>query len=488
MSMKYMGALADPAVRVMVAGLATFIHLTTEPAQASFNPNCPNVPDRIEDTGCVDFVHISQLMKCHGSEIKSVDSLLERLPLQFRSQFALVFDSGSRQGADYTQPRILLYNRYTNLVMAVTGSPEQANGNTVELIQFTSPQFGSACTANYLAEPEPTRPKEAGFEFHTVEFANPKASVSALARIDHPKTLSSCVKCHRNPLSPNVSEYEIWPGFYGSGITFYGEIEQSKFREFIDQSASSGRYALLAERITDPRAKDAHPAIYRQGLTKEITDLSLLNMNSHAMSAIMIRSNMERIAERLESWKTRNLKLATALAPLIQGALLEGKCVNYDSFIPPAVRKRLKIRETFSAYRERAIATRTKDFDDRLDASRKLSGETDENGNPLLKKYQNPKTGEIEQSSRSGYVMKYIMGVDPEKFNISRYLDKTGSVYDDSSGSAFGNALLVNPVGKEANCETLAAASRASLLAYFKLGPKRKSEEPVIHPGLAAQI
>ena len=182
-----------------------------------------------------------------ASEPKSVEQFIALVPEEIRRSYALVPVSGDIQESSLANPRVLMFTATADLVVAFSGSPAQANGNTVEAIEYD----------NVLKR----------YDFHQFIFAD--------GRMTHVVNPRQCQTCHSENNLPLWAGYATWPGTYGSvnndfhTVTFDGmEWKQGKpeeglferdgrpelneFKEFSKRQASHPRYSLLLRPTQEP--------------------------------------------------------------------------------------------------------------------------------------------------------------------------------------------------------------------------------------------
>ncbi|MBY0470170.1 hypothetical protein K2X30_03310 [bacterium] len=166
-----------------------------------------------------------------AQNIQDVDTMLSILPLEYRTNYTLVYGSRSLQGASYQYPRAILFGGDGKLILAFNGHPSQRNYDKVEIIQFDD---GSDT-----------------FLFNEIKF-------SPGSRPEFRENPKSCTLCHRQELRPIWDTYAPWPGVYGSDddqIDFI-KAEQESFEKFKKAKPGMDRYRQLGElKATDPNSK-----------------------------------------------------------------------------------------------------------------------------------------------------------------------------------------------------------------------------------------
>jgi hypothetical protein len=188
--------------------------------------------------GSFNFESLRKLIE--DKNIKSIEALLTMLPEDIRSNYTLVYDSRSIQGASFSNPRAILYDKKSGLMIAFNGAPDQVGHNNLEVIQY--------------------RKDSRTFEFREIVFPDSQDS-SAKAEFSH-KNPQSCLACHGgDDPRPNWDPYSFWPGTYlglDDGLHGYQVGEKEGLEKFLSNANSHDRYRHLvglAEgyQLTSPR-------------------------------------------------------------------------------------------------------------------------------------------------------------------------------------------------------------------------------------------
>jgi len=155
-----------------------------------------------------------------------IESVLAALPEELRSNYTLVYASRSLQGANYDNPRTILFGRDARLIITFNGHPGQRNFDELEVLQFL----------------EHTK----DFELRSISF---KDKV-----IYSDKNPDTCLSCHGNSPRPIWASYDYevdgtnqWPGFYGSShdTPQKNAIEMEAFQRFKENAKTHPRYRHL---------------------------------------------------------------------------------------------------------------------------------------------------------------------------------------------------------------------------------------------------
>jgi len=124
------------------------------------------------------------------NQFSSVESLLAHLPASLRSRYVLVYKSRSLQEASFTEPRVVLFDKYAKAIVTFNGGTSYVGGaDTVETMRFDD--------------------QRNVFELREIEFVNGKAKLSET-------NPNLCLKCHGINPRPLWDDYSLWAGVYGS--------------------------------------------------------------------------------------------------------------------------------------------------------------------------------------------------------------------------------------------------------------------------------
>jgi hypothetical protein len=129
-----------------------------------------------------------------SGRVSSIDQLLPHLSPELRSSFLLAYQSRSTISASLTQPRVVLYSKSSNLVLAFTSSPDVKDGNRLEVIE--------------------RNPSDGELVFRKIEF--PRDGHSKPSIVARPKECMGCHQGAQGRMLYNWDEYPDWPGFFGN--------------------------------------------------------------------------------------------------------------------------------------------------------------------------------------------------------------------------------------------------------------------------------
>jgi hypothetical protein len=316
----------------------------------------------------------------------TIEQLLPNLPAEMRKNYVLMYHSNSRhRGASLAQPRIVMFNDNASMIIAVAGSADQVNGNSLEVIENVGPQ--------------------SKFTFHQIQF-----SKDGLTSANVNGDASSCVACHRQNPGPNWDNYPSWPGAYGSSALF-DNVERSGFTSFIESI----------------RAKDPKMARYRSLSMDENTSLELFESNNHIFSNYIGELNKQRIILAFKDAMRKNSKLRGLRVPM---AMLSAGCTQDASSIVPA-EYRSKLTETFKDYEARISAETIQHMVSDAKVSYQLaSGLAPSSDIGWQSGSETPYFNEVKPFLGIGYLMKYAMNLDPQDFSVSveAYVDHPSSI------------------------------------------------------------
>jgi hypothetical protein len=318
--------------------------------------------------------HFKELSKLIQSRhLTTIEQVIPNLPSELRHNFVLMYHSNSRhRGASFSQPRIIMFNASADMIIAAAGDADQENGNSLEVIENVGPK--------------------SQFTFHQIVFSKDgSAPVSG--------SNSSCMACHRANPSPNWDAYPSWPGVYGSQA-LQDSAERSGFKSFIEKVKS----------------KDPLVSRYQSLSIDDNTTLEYLASTNHTLANLTGYLNKQRIISAFQDALKKNPKFKKLK---ISMAMLSSGCTEDASSIVPE-EFRSKLTESFKDYQDRSIKTT---FDHALNDS-KVSYELAE-GHSVPQEInwavgtQTAFFDEVKPFVGIGYLMKYVMGIDPESFALS---------------------------------------------------------------------
>jgi hypothetical protein len=341
------------------------------------------------------YAEISAFLEGHPKA--SLEEFMAQLSPGLRERYQLVYESRSPNRSSLEWPRIILTNSDATLILGIPGNPEEARGNTIELIE--------------------TDPKTKVLRFREIVFRK-----DGIENNPAPKT---CVACHGNAKSefsrsgmrPIWDGYPDWPGVFGSShndMKFhapakYGaghypsfEFEEAAFAKLQAKSTADGRYGLLT------------------GL-REVSTAKLASMGTMLTEALLRRNLLnlaglyeERIQEAFLRSPEEYRKLRSEiLAYLANGALP-------DRISPEQVK-------AFETSMENAY---DREVDQKFDRFKKLVQTHGTASDRLLLTTSRPFFPEDRPALARGSAKRLlplaIAGVDPHGFAITRELNVGG--------------------------------------------------------------
>ena len=327
----------------------------------------------------ITYVKLVNFIKCN--HFTRIDQVLRGLPLRLRSRYVLVYKSHSRhKDATFDEPRIILEDEEAKIIIASAGNPKQINGDNLEVIENGSD--GSDSKFHVIVTPE-----QNGGE---IKYSD-----------DNPKMTESCVKCHRQHLSPNWESYPNWPGVYGSGGS--GLDEEDHYKAFVDK--------LKDEKLSDPQSLVLARYTALDGLVEGKVDIYELESRNHTFAQDIGMFNQTRLTKRITSDPSFE-KMQPALSAAAQG------CANLESFFPATYQSKFPI--SLAEYQEQVEADTLTHFRGELKTIADLTGDS----------YVDPVDWlfffDVKPFIPMGYVMKYAMGIDPDDYSVT----KDSSIYN----------------------------------------------------------
>lgn len=228
-----------------------------------------------------------------SQQLRSIDSVLPKLPPMMLSNYTLMYASGSLQGASFQNPRVILFGANARLTCAFNGDPSQAGYDTLECFQF--------------------RDADRKFDFRQIQFPTEQNGLSDVKFSAPNRTADgsiSCTSCHSTDPRPNWDQYNTWHGAYGSGddVLYENYNEVTTYASFVSARPNHPRYKWLIQGslATDPYLGDGNGPI-----TVDIGKEPNLRFSDS-----VCRLNAHRTARILESTLPRWQGLAFALSAL----------------------------------------------------------------------------------------------------------------------------------------------------------------------------
>jgi hypothetical protein len=127
-----------------------------------------------------------------NEDIRSIETLLPRLPLELRGGITFMHASRSLQEGSPANPRVLLFGETAELVLSFNGREDQLGYDELEVLEFNS--------------------KANRFFLRAIQFAR---NGGAKAVISQPNP-ARCTTCHGTDPRPLWDGYNFWRGAYGS--------------------------------------------------------------------------------------------------------------------------------------------------------------------------------------------------------------------------------------------------------------------------------
>lgn len=214
-----------------------------------------------------DFESLQQLL--HNQNIGSVEQLLAALPATQLSNYTLVFESRSLQGASFENPRAILFGADARFIVTFDGSPSQRGFRTVETMEF------DAASSEFRLR-ELLFPEQAGGSGQVeVSEVNPER----------------CARCHGTPARPVWDTFPLWPGVYGERYrASLSARERAGIKTFLARQPTHPRYRqlLYAQRFADtqtfrPSAVSQYSGTVREPPNAELT-LALTRLQSQSIA------------------------------------------------------------------------------------------------------------------------------------------------------------------------------------------------------------
>jgi hypothetical protein len=266
------------------------------------------------------FAALRQLIETR--DVRTVEGLIEALPVALRTHYSLVFASRSLQGASFAAPRAILFGDDATLVVTFNGDSTERGHDAVETMEFD--------------------PLNHQFLFREIIF--PTGGEGDKPRFSGPNP-ARCAACHGAPARPVWDSAPLWPGVYGeryrAGLS---AIEAAGLKTFLAQQQSHPRYRALlgAENLSH---RDTYVPTSRElynGVMPEPPNARL----SMLLATLNVRSIVSEIVRAPAARAHRYVLLAAA----------GGSCGPLAQFYPDAAA--LSMSHHYAAYEASADAPR----------------------------------------------------------------------------------------------------------------------------------
>ena len=306
------------------------------------------------------------------NKVSSIEKLLPLLPDTYRSKYALLFNSRSLHGANFKEPRVLLYGEDAKLIISFNGSSNQKGFEALETMEFD----------------------ETSKEFHFREILFPENSKTRSGPTFSQTNPEKCLKCHGNPPRPIWDTHPLWPGAYGERYhSPLSPSEKEGLASFLSQASTHPRYRQLAQIENFSNRETFYPSAQNRynGTSKQSPNEEL----SRLLSEMNFKKIINEIIKSSQFSSYRYAILGT----------LHKDCGELQEFIPEAMRTIfLKQYEDFS------IQTQ----------ERNQQQQSLKNGRAISLKYQKEnKAEETESLNAFRFLVEKGLGISTEQWTTA---------------------------------------------------------------------
>lgn len=178
--------------------------------------------------------------------VNTLEEAVSYLPENIRTHFTFIYAGHGLRGTSYAEPGALVFDP-DGTFFATFGSPHQALGNEIEIIQFDK--------------------ASKTFELYALDFPLER---NAQGEIIRPKVNpGQCLSCHGADPRLRWGEYDKWEGVYGnSRLDKLSGDELKYFKEFRARASETGPYQYLIFKDEfypyNEESKEAHVAFSRR--------------------------------------------------------------------------------------------------------------------------------------------------------------------------------------------------------------------------------
>lgn len=371
-----------------------------------------------------------------------VDQALALLPLDLLSNYALVFNSRSLQGASFTNPRAILFGSDARLIISFNGDATQKGYDALEVMEYQDEGHQ--------------------FVFREIEFPQGDAGEQRL-RISEPNP-HRCLFCHGAPPRPIWDTHPIWPGAYGERyLVPLGNSEAQGLKDFLGTRSSNSRYQYLrnVEVFGDPNTFAPNAKFLYSGTEVEPP-------NAH-LSRLLAGLNAEAMIQDIVSSPRFHLLRYAALASLAKD------CGDLSNYLPPSLA--LQVSAGFGEF---------------VEETRRVNREQQQV--KQLRVASNAYRGQdnaevVEDLAATRYVAEALLGVNTREWTLALEKD----TFDFTSPQSFAQELEVKLLGaiKQGDSDLQNMASYREVgqaHKYCKYLMKKSAESMIGWEGVNAQL
>lgn len=263
--------------------------------------------------------------------ITTIDDVLSRLPDDYKSRYALVYNTFSLQGATPENPRVISFGTDASFILAFNNDPTLEGYDNIETISFDHPK--------------------ARFIFREIHF--PGSSQKPVVSEENP---ALCLTCHRGDPRPNWDGYFLWPGTFGAeddGLFNLNSpakatdfpVERALFAKF---NPSVGRYSYLNSFL--------NPGPKPSSLPADFNDFTSEARHNLGLSTFLGEQNGERIARIIselplvDSYRYLFMAASVCLPPLAPATAVSFRDWNdLSTFVPDAAKNQFPLTQPQTA-------------------------------------------------------------------------------------------------------------------------------------------
>lgn len=225
-------------------GLFVFILIFFGTARAENSYLSQYTTDEKSDDG----INYEQLVQgIQQTQAQTLEQALDLIPSSFYQNYVLMYRSRSLQDANPLFPRVIVFGRTAQFIMAFNGHEKQKGFNQLEIIQFRQPTNR--------------------WEFREITFFNDKPPTFSEANP------TKCLECHQSPRRanvdprPNWEPYNFWPGAYASVDSTIDPVLKRDYERYVS-GQSTQLYEPLSRFLPQDRILIDEQALEKENLKK----------------------------------------------------------------------------------------------------------------------------------------------------------------------------------------------------------------------------
>lgn len=226
----------------------------------------------------LSFDALAMVIRSRACNIRTISSLLDRLPAAFRENYALFFRSRSLQGpheTDYLNPRVILFgppgfggSDGRHFIFSFNNEAHHAGSNSLEFLEVNTKALDVRDMFRFGEIDFPVHESDLNSNSKKISWEQAQEQIH-FSGFNPPR----CTRCHGDPARPIFPGYPIWEGAFGSKKIKLPAEEVKGYLAFLDRAervSGANRYSYLVRPYGDTKQKlanlSAKPELLNQDL------------------------------------------------------------------------------------------------------------------------------------------------------------------------------------------------------------------------------